>query len=269
MPDALHRPLQAIDLLPRGPLRRLGRQVFLFERTASTNSFLLQSEQAGDGAIAWAESQDAGRGRLGRTWHAPRGSSILLSVRLQGSDAAAAWPNLRQAGLISAVAVVEAIEAETDCHALVRWPNDITIGGRKVGGVLAEARGLEGGGRVAVIGMGINCLQQAGHFPAELQGKATSLELESRGVVDRSRLAARLVERLDAYFSSGESQPGQWLTRWREHCADLGTRTRLRRDGRDFSGTIVDVDPSGDLLLQSDDGARMRFESATTTRIWD
>ena len=50
---------------------------------------------------------------------------------------------------------------------------------------------------------------------------------------------------------------------------DERARTRLRRDGRDFSGTIVDVDPSGDLLLQSDDGVRMRFESATTTRIWD
>ena len=279
----MHRPLQIGDLRPDVPDARLGRRVYVFDSVDSTNTFLLsQPGEHGDGALASAEFQSAGRGRLGRPWQAPRGSSLLLSFLLIEPPGS---PLLDAAPLLAAVAICEAIEDETDVRPAVRWPNDVTVAGRKLGGVLVESTPLgapakatpvafpvestppptDGGARAIVVGVGLNCLQQAGHFPPELSGKATSLEIESAAPVDRPLLARRLVTRLDARVRAPLATTRQ---AWRERCEDLGQSVRLLRGGREFAGSVVDVDAEGDLMVELASGGRRRFESATTTRLW-
>jgi len=267
MPE--HRPLHASDLLPR-PLGRLGRALFLHTTIDSTNRFLLRhAQQVGDGAVAWAEYQSAGRGRRGRRWLAPRGSSVLLSVLLiEPGDAA-----LHQhASLLGAVAACEAIAGATDCAPAIRWPNDLVLGGRKVGGVLAESCGLtDVGRRAVVIGVGINCLQRPEHFAGELRQRATSLECESPRPVDRAAVAATLLQRLDHWLMRVAQQPGGWdelRAVWHNHCHDFGQRVILEHDGRTFSGTAIDVAADGDLIVQLDHGGRRHFAAALTTRAW-
>ena len=269
-----HRPLTLKDLLPHGPLRRLGRRVFLLETVGSTNQFLLErAAEAEDGSVGHAEQQTSGRGRLGRRWAAPRGSSILLSVLLiEPADT----PLLSQGALLAALAACEAIEAATVCTPVVRWPNDLVLGGRKLGGVLAESILLPAGKsetsrRAVVIGVGLNCLQQRGHFTGPLAQTATSLECESAQTVDRGIVAASLLERLDHWLVLSGQQPDGWAQMrlaWRRRCEDVGTRVTLEHDARVFTGTALDIADNGDLVVQLDEGSRRHFAAATTTRAW-
>ena len=139
----------------------------MLAEVASTNSFLLEhAATCIDGTLACAEFQTAGRGRHNRVWQAPRGSSILLSILLVEP---AESPLIPLAALLAALAAAEAIEAATTCQPALRWPNDIVVGSRKLGGVLAEAahrEPLPQPTRSLVLGIGLNCYQQRGHFPA-------------------------------------------------------------------------------------------------------
>ena len=272
---ATHRPLTAADLLPSGALCRLGQRIFMPDTIDSTNGFLLEhATEAGDGAVVCAELQTGGRGRLGRRWEAPRGSSILLSVLLLEPTQS---PLLSQAALLASLAAGEAVEATTDCAIAVRWPNDIICRGRKLGGVLAESRTLPGRAeraaamRAVVIGIGLNCLQQRGHFKGDLADKATSLECETRLPVDRAHIAASLLARVDRWLDLCARQPAGWAqmrSAWRAHCEDVGTRVTLEHDGRTYTGTALDVSDDGDLIVELDRGGPRHFPAATTTRVW-
>lgn len=263
----MQQPLRANSLLPHGPLARLGAVVECLPEIDGTNAYLLtRAAQLPDGALAVAEYQTNGRGRLGRAWHAPRGASILLSFLLhEPADS----PLLENAGLLGALAACEAIEAATDCRPGLRWPNDLALAGRKLGGVLAEST-PRGAGRALVVGVGINCLQQAGHFPPELRQKATSLEIASERAIDRAAVARALIERLDAHFCCAARRPIDATLRCSlaQRSVDLGTSAVLQSDGRTYTGTILDIDDKGDLLVELATGERRHFGAATTTRDW-
>src|SRR5204863_637792 len=136
-----------MELVPR--LRgRFGRPFTFVERCASTQRLL---DGAPEGAVAAAGEQTEGRGRLGRAWHAPAGTSVLFSIVLEPPVPPARLPEL---SLVAGAAVAEAIESETGLRATIKLPNDVLVDGRKAAGVLAEA--VEG--RV-VLGVGVNVSQ--------------------------------------------------------------------------------------------------------------
>jgi len=271
-----HRPLTAGDLLAGAPLHVLGRAVLALDEVDSTNAFLLRcAGELPDGTIATAEYQTAGRGRLGRSWAAPRGSSVLLSLLLRTPADA---PLLTHATLLGAVAACEAAEGVTPLRVGVRWPNDVIVGRKKLGGVLAESRPLPAvdndpaDQRALVLGIGLNCLQQAGHLASgDLAGRATSLELELRDPVDRAAIARALVTRLDAHLANCRENEKEWrklAALWRERCEDIGSLVTLEHDGGTYRGTVLEVEDDGGLVVELERGGRRRFGPATTTRAW-
>lgn len=273
MTDLRHRSLSHADLLPDGPLRRLGTRLLLFSEIESTNAFLLaQAAGLPDGTLAFAELQTQGRGRLGRRWIAPRGSSVLCSALLIEP------PQPHRAELLpllAGLAAAEAIELASGISPQLRWPNDLTVRGRKLGGVLIEsmqlsAHSLIGGpARAVAIGIGLNVLQQQGHFPNELAEKATSIEIVSPNAVDRAVVARSLIERLDHHLIKSLIAPPEVLrSAWLARCEDVGTRVRLLHDGAEFEGTIIDLDLQGDLVVQLDQGGVRCFRGAATSRVW-
>ncbi len=133
---------------------RFGRPYTYVERCPSTQRLL---DGAPEGAVAVTDEQTEGRGRLGRTWHAPAGSSLLFSIVLTPAVSSERLPEL---SLVAGAAVAEAIAAETGLAPTIKHPNDVLIGGRKVAGVLAEAAE----GRV-VLGIGINVSQDEAGLP--------------------------------------------------------------------------------------------------------
>lgn len=192
MADSL-RP-EDVEPLLRG---RLGRPYRFVPRTPSTQRLLGPDDP--EGTVAVADEQTEGRGRLGRRWEAPAGTSLLLSVLLRPAVAGERLPTLT---VEAAAACAEAIEEVTGLRATLKDPNDVLVRGRKAAGVLAEASE----GRV-VVGIGVNANQAAGELPRGTRLPATSLRLESGRTVDRAALLAALLARLEARYDRWAASP--------------------------------------------------------------
>jgi BirA family biotin operon repressor/biotin-[acetyl-CoA-carboxylase] ligase len=220
---------------------RLGHPRVHHRVTASTNERARGLAMAGapHGTIVTADEQTAGRGRQGRTWSAPPGRALLLSVIVRGLGRGDAL-----LPLAVPVAVAEAAEDVGGVRCSIKWPNDVWVGGRKLAGILLEGRPQE---RWAVIGIGLNVGTRADEFPAELQGVATSLLVESGrdpGVsLVLEAVLARLGERL-----GGEGEAV--LAEWRARDALLGREVRWSEG----SGVAAGLDDSGSLLVDTADG---------------
>jgi BirA family biotin operon repressor/biotin-[acetyl-CoA-carboxylase] ligase len=211
-----------------------------------------------EGATVVAEEQTEGRGRLGRVWVAPPGSSLLISVVLRPPVAReAVWLTVAAAGAALAGAVDEVAPAAG--RAGLKWPNDLELGGRKAAGLLAEAH-LEGDRLAAVLlGMGVNVAQGAGDFPPEVAGRATSVSLAAGAPVGRAGLLAAWARRfLDGYAELCAGRPGPVLAAYRERLVTIGRQVRADRVGADpVEGTAVDLTPTGALVVQTKSGARV------------
>jgi BirA family biotin operon repressor/biotin-[acetyl-CoA-carboxylase] ligase len=178
-------------LIPR--LRgRFGREYTYAESCPSTQRLLPPG--APEGAVAVAGEQTEGRGRLGRRWEAPPGTSVLCSVQLRPAVDAARFPQLT---VVGAEACAEAIRVVTGLQPALKHPNDVLIGGRKVAGILGEA----GEGRV-VLGVGINANVGADELPVEVRIPATSLLVETGAPVDRIQLLVELLVALERRYDT-------------------------------------------------------------------
>jgi len=169
---------------------RFGHEYTYVESTPSTQRLL--SPDAPEGAVAVADEQTEGRGRLGRSWEVPAGTSILCSVQLRPAVDASVFPQLT---VVGAEACADAIRTVTSLEPGLKEPNDVLIGGRKVAGILGEASE----GRV-VLGTGINVNVPAEELPVDVQIPATSLLAETGEPVDRVELLVELLAALERRY---------------------------------------------------------------------
>jgi BirA family biotin operon repressor/biotin-[acetyl-CoA-carboxylase] ligase len=191
-----------------------------------------------------ADHQTAGRGRLGRTWVAPPGASLLTSILLRPD---LDLPVERAHLVVAAVALsaADAVEAKTGVRPGLKWPNDLVVDDRKLAGVLAER---DGPAIVVGIGINVNWPDEAG-MPAELAEIATAANrlgrLGSGGRVDRDAVLDTMLERLaDRY--------GDWTrvaSEYRRGCSTLGRSVRVELSDETFTGTAADVSDDGHLLV--------------------
>ena len=245
---------------------RVGRRVRCVRVTSSTNDLAWEAadreQNEADGLAILAEYQSAGRGRRGSRWIAPPHTSILCSVVLWVS------PSPHQASPLTraaALAAAEAIEEQCRLRVGIRWPNDLVVDDRKVGGILVEARPARGGMGPVVIGAGINCGQQPRAFPPQIRPHVASLAMLGE-VVDRVLLARSLLERLD--LAVGRMDDAKGIGELRRHaaerCQTLGRRITVSDGENTFSGEVVDLDPDYELVLRLDGGGIRRFAAMTT-----
>ena len=197
MADSLAR--DGVKPLLRG---RFGHVYRYAEVVPSTQRMLVDDD--GEGAVAVAEEQTEGRGRLGRSWEAPASTSVLVSVLLLPAVQAARLPEL---SLVAGGAVAEAIVEVTGLEPTIKFPNDVLIADRKVAGILAESSE----GRV-VLGIGVNANQTREQLPADAQTAPTSLRLELGEPVNRVQLLAAILLQLerayDEWVARGTSASG-------------------------------------------------------------
>jgi len=191
VPDSLAP--EVVEPLLRG---RFGRPYRYAELTLSTQRLLLPDDR--EGAVAVAEEQTEGRGRLGRTWHAPPRTSVLVSVVLEPAVPPARLPELT---LVAGEAVAAAVADISGLAPTIKHPNDVLVDGKKVAGILAESSE----GRV-VLGIGVNANQLAEELPAETQTPASSLRIETGDVVDRARLLATILLELERAYDAWVSR---------------------------------------------------------------
>jgi BirA family transcriptional regulator, biotin operon repressor / biotin---[acetyl-CoA-carboxylase] ligase len=180
---------------------RFGHVYRYAESTDSTQRMLAEDES--EGAIGVAEVQTEGRGRLGRAWEAPAGTSVLVSVLLLPAVEA---PRLPELSLVAGGAVAQAIAEVTGLEPAIKFPNDILVRSRKVAGILAESSE----GRV-VLGIGVNVNQTLEQLPTDVKTEPTSLRLELGGPVSRAQLLATILLQLELAYDAwvtGTSRSG-------------------------------------------------------------
>ena len=240
---------------------RIGKKVVVYNSTASTNDIAGEyaKNKGNDGLVVLAEEQTQGRGRSGNRWVSRRGDSILCSILLTESSLGA-----ELLPLTMAVAVAEAIGKCAKSDAQIKWPNDIILNCKKVAGILVESR-RHGRHIYYVIGIGINCHQRKGDFPAELQKTATSIDIETDRFTDRISLIRRLLTSVDHWIETAEAGREQVIERWRRLSTQLGHRVSVIYNKKKFSGNCIGIDPDKGLVLQLDTGSTRFFHASHTT----
>lgn len=226
---------------------RYGHSVDVLPSVESTNDVVL--ERAGGGArpglVVCAELQTAGRGRRGRSFDSQPGVGIWSTTLLDTPAEPEASPRL---SLIAALALAAAVEAETGTRCDLKWPNDVSISGRKICGILVEAR-TAGGRMFPVAGIGVNVHHQLPDFPPELRETAGSLDAATGRTTDRSRFLAALLEKLESLVESdragGLDLPRAFAERDLLYDRDV---TVLTASG-EIHGRAAGVEDDGSLLL--------------------
>lgn len=282
--ESHHYVLDARQLRDGLATSRIARSILVLSEVPSTNSaaFDLAASGAEDGTVIFTDHQPQGRGRLGRTWVSPRSASILCSVLLidQPNEKAQSLDTCAM-NLATGIAVVDAVATTVpDIEPVIRWPNDVMVAARKLSGILIETRPLavqsperaQGGSnasadsdrRAVVVGIGINCLQHRAHFTTAGLHHATSLDAESKESIDRTEVARRLLQELDAWLARPVSH--DVLRReWLDRAEPLGQHIRLRLAGEQFSGRTIDIDPTAGLVVELDAGGRRVFDPNLTS----
>lgn len=259
-----YRLIQSPDLLtpaevqPSLKTRWMGKAIHYFPRLDSTNAkaYELATRGAEEGEVVIAESQEKGKGRLGRHWFSPPYLNLYLSVVLR--------PNIppHQAPLITlmaAVATAEAIETYTGLRPVIKWPNDILLGGRKVAGLLNEIQSETDRIHFIILGVGVNLNADKKIYPKEIRTLATSLKQEMGRAISRKDFLSILLKELEDWYAVFLKEGGDAVLRtWRRLAQIKGKQLKVASFGQEIVGAGIDVDSDGALIIETRRGERKR-----------
>lgn len=241
-----------------------GLQVHVYDRVRSTNdtaAALLKSAAQEPVVAVFAEHQEGGRGRRGRSWSSPSGFGLLGTMAMAYPaglpEAPGEWP------LLAALSIRRALALETGLEIAIKWPNDLLIGGKKVCGILTELIPVRAGQTCLAIGAGINVNTDLADFPDDVQTRATSLKAVSGISYDRNRLAAQIICQLVTCYT--ETLRGVRFAHLRQemlqYCCTLGQSISTEQGNQWLEGVAETIDDTGALHLIGHDGVRHRIIS--------
>ncbi|QED48411.1 biotin--[acetyl-CoA-carboxylase] ligase [Cytobacillus dafuensis] len=242
--------------------RVLGRDIHYEETVDSTQKIAhrLANEDAPEGTIIIAEEQLLGRGRMDRRWHSPKYTGIWMSVILRPNIPP---PKAPQLTLITAVAVVQAIEDFTGLSPQIKWPNDILINGKKVTGILTELQADADRITSIIIGIGINVNQKVEDYPEDLQAIATSLSIECDKKLQRADLIKLILQKLEQlYFLYLEKGFYPIKLLWESYAISIGKYITARTITGSIHGKALGITEDGVLKVEDDSGKVHHIYSA-------
>jgi BirA family biotin operon repressor/biotin-[acetyl-CoA-carboxylase] ligase len=251
------------DELQRGlNTHTFGRELFVYDSIDSTNTCAkaLASTHAEEGTVVITEYQTAGRGRLGRTWLAESGSSLLFSVIIRPTI------DLNKIGLLpifAAASVALAVEAASGISCECKWPNDVLMNGKKCCGILIESAFQHHVLDYAIIGIGLNVNQKS--FSEELADKATSLNRECNKEFDRKEVFHRVMTSLESLYS--EVVQGNFSTtlkEWKARSSMFGKLITLTQAGKEIRGRAFALAADGGLVLTTPHGQSVYYAGDVT-----
>lgn len=232
-----------------------GQNLIYLEETDSTNTRAKELGAAGapHGTLVVAEKQNAGKGRRGRSWESPAGSSIYMTILLRPDFAPSQAPMLT---LVMAHSIAGAIREQTQAEVGIKWPNDLVVNGKKICGILTEMNAGVGRIDYVVIGVGINVNTEG--FPEEIADKATSLYLELGKKQDRAKLIAagmqRFEEDYEKFCAAGDLSP--FVEEYNKILVNCGKEVRVLEPGNEYNARSFGIDASGELQVEKADGTR-------------
>lgn len=241
--------------------QRIGSKILIFPEVDSTNEQAKQylERDAPEGLVLIAESQTQGRGRRGREWISMPGLGIYLSVILKPQIHP---QRLSQLTLLAGLATTLAINEFTPKKALLKWPNDVLLNGKKCCGILSETHPTRTGETGMIVGIGINANHLPPDFPDGIKSTATSLRIETGNPIDRLPLVCALLGHLDKQYDTFlNSQEQTLMEKWLENSDLVGKKIAVTHGKSATNGTALGLDPQGRLLLRSEKGEELAFDS--------
>lgn len=250
---------QVPDILTPDMLRQrlrgslFGKRIYHFFKTDSTNQVALELGHAGEpeGAVIIAEEQTAGRGRAGHSWHSERAAGIYATILLRPRLAPVQAPLLTMMAGLSARA---AVQSATGLSVDLKWPNDLMISGKKLGGILTEMHAEPSQVRFVIVGIGINVNQQ--RFPVELSATSTSLRLETDRMQSRLEVLVQFLRQFESDYQELLSEGSAGVVKRFEAASSYarGKRVRVTNGRESFTGVTAGLEETGVLRVKRDDG---------------
>lgn len=228
------------------------QQIHTYDCVESTNTLAkeMAKQGASHGTVLIADTQTAGRGRLGRHFYSPAGMGIYMSVILRYRCKA---EDLMHLTCACGASMCDAVEEMTGIRPGIKWTNDLVCDGKKIAGILTELM-FCGDEICAIVGIGLNCCQNSGDFDPEIRSIAASLSMISARKVAREQMATAMIrhlQQMDAELLQGKAST---MERYREDCITVGKDVSILRGDQVRHARALDVDDHGALLVRYDDG---------------
>lgn len=241
--------------------RTIGREVIFFPVTGSTNTEAAELAASGqaEGTVIIADSQTAGRGRRGREWVSPAGRNLYLSVilrpRMLPRDAAILT-------LMSAVACASAIQGLSSLPVSIKWPNDLMVSDKKMGGILTEMKTEADGIVYAVVGIGININLEASDMPDDIRDTATSVRLHTGMPQSRTQYAIGIINSLDEWYGTLlRSGKDPVIESCRRLSCSIGRAVTVVSGEDKITGLAEGIDAEGLLVLRLEDHSIVKISA--------
>jgi len=234
--------------------RIIGRDIAYQKATPSTQEIAkaLAAQGVAEGTIVVAETQSKGRGRVGRQWSSPQGGvyfSIILRPDMNPSEAL-------RLPLVAGVAVAKTIKRNTKLDPRLKWPNDIMIDGKKIGGILTEMNAEMDRLDWVIIGIGLNVNMSQQSFPADVEGTATSLMEAVGKSVPRVKLLQDILAEFETLYNELMKSGFETIRmKWKALSNTIGEKVVVTLPNGQIKGVAVDIDADGALMLEKDDGS--------------
>ncbi len=230
-----------------------GKRVYHFFKTDSTNRVAMELGYADEpeGAVVLAEEQTAGRGRAGRSWHSERGAGLYVTLLLRPKLSPVQAPLLT---MLAGLSAHTALLAQTGLSAELKWPNDLLLNGKKLGGILTEMYAEPNAVRFVIVGIGINVSQEK--FPGEIAVTATSLRKETGRLHSRLEVLVKLLSQFETDYNRFLQEGAGYVVQRFELISSFANGKRVKVDtGRaTFVGTTMGLSAEGLLMVKKEDG---------------
>ncbi len=224
----------------------IGQNLVIFDETDTTNERAKAASDLPDGSVFIAEVQTRGKGSRGRSWVSPRGEGIWLSILLKPDISPL---EVSQITLVTGLAVCRAI----GLGSMIKWPNDIVIGGKKICGTLTEMSAEMNAVNYVVCGTGINVNTES--FSEEIKDRATSMYLEGGAKFERNKIIAKFLNEFEKLYKIFIKKGlAAILDDYKKNCITIGREVSVIFKKATVIGTAVDVDESGALVVETDSG---------------
>ena len=247
----------------------MGKRIDYYDTIDSTtkvarNMCIGGNHESLNGTVIIAEEQTGGVGRLGRAWSSPRGGlwiSIILKPKID-------MGHLFTVTMAASIAIARAIKRETGIGALIKWPNDIYIGDRKVGGLLVEISAETDKINYCIIGIGIDVNVRQEDFPEDMVTPITSISAETGNEINRAALLARILRGFEQrYKLLEEEEYTSIITEWKSLSLTLDKRVQIKTLKKAYTGVAIDIDEHGALIIRKDNGKIERCISGDIIRL--
>ncbi len=240
-----------------------GCKIYTFEETSSTNDVALQLAAGGalEGTLVIAEKQRHGRGRMGRSWESPKGKSILVSLILRPSlkTRKSSWLNI-----LTAAAASRAMDQMLGISALIRWPNDLVISGKKVAGILTEIKPQDNRVDSAVVGIGINVNMTEKDFQRASLPDATSLRIETGKPISRIEFTKTFIRHWEkTYLPLKKGNFKSLADLWPRLSATAGKLVKVTTENQELIGIESGLDTDAGLMLRLSSGITRKIPDGT------